>query len=965
MRHLPVLVALASLSLAGHALGAPSLEERFGPRRYVSAGHEVPVTARDDLLVVKVRGLEPSAVASLVEESALKLSSEIRVQGARLLREDGLVVVELAPAFHAPRRALVALAREVAGRSGVVQVYPALARVTGRAFADDRLVVTAAPGRLDDVLARVLRKVDGDVERTSYLPDTALVRVGAALSFDAVEASRALRDVDGLISAEPNLYRELQPLAVVPNDPLFADQWHLSRQNDDVPGSGQIHADEAWTATRGDPSVIVAVFDTGIDVDHPDLAPNLIAGFDAAGNDDDPRPGCSASFDGREEDPTCPGAQPYRESHGTSVSGTIGAVADNDLGVSGVCPQCTLLPVRLIADLAQDSLSIAEAFERAVDLGADVVNNSWGPGFSLFFPLSTAERDAFAYAREVGRDGKGTVIVFAAGNETSDVASDAYASNPYVISVAASTNLDDWAVYSNFGRQVDIAAPSMGSPQNDGSGADDFGIVCTDVSGNLGYDPGDYNPGFSGTSAASPVAAGVAGLILAVNPELTAEQVRLVMTSTSDKIEADLDRWAGVTGQDLTDFFGYDDVGHSTAFGYGRVNAQRAVAAAAAFGVEGARCDQTGCDFCSIDGRCLSRCTTQADCLDGSVCNPALGACELPVDKPADFLSPCSADCAFCTPTLDTEFNSTSICTVECGSDDDCPDGFDCRLTEEGGPSICGVGDKSAGDPADFFFSCFSAQIGTSLIVVADGDHQLCGDVCFDEGPGACPFGFSCGLADCECSAGNGNSCFQFTCAADDNPDNVDGNDFPFPVCLPNPGFADVCDSDVDCQFGDYCDGGHCRLDDRDGCDICKTCATSEDCDGRGICIGARDDGIGQCVWGCTDSDPCPGDSVCRTIDGGFGPLQVCLSPNGGTDEATRCDPDYSCTVACRDDVPCGDGEVCDEGVCVPAPPDDGGGDEPPGPSGGGCACGATSTNDGVVLAAALMLVAGVRRRRR
>lgn len=967
------LAAISSLAAvlalaASPAAAAPSLEERFGPRRYVQAGgKEVPVTARPDLLVVRPANgtdLDPVTAAALVDAALRKVAPglpALAVAGARPLRADGLMLVELTA--EAPRPALVALARAVADDERVKQVYPALARMSGRAFADDHLVVIAEPGRLDDVLGTVLDKTGGSLVRRGYAADTALVAVGAPFAFDSVEASARLAGLPGLVAAEPNLYRELKLKATTPDDPLFADQWHLSRQDDSVPGTGEIFADDAWDITLGDPGVVVAVFDTGIDVDHPDLAPQMLPGFDAAGNDEDPRPECSASFDGRDAAPGCPGGRPYRESHGTSVAGAIAAVGDNGIGVSGVCPRCSMIPVRLIADQAQDSLTIAETFMRAVDLGADAINNSWGPGFSLFFPLSTAERHAFAYAREVGRDGKGTVIVFAAGNETSDVSSDAYASDPYVISVAAVTNLDDWAYYSNFGAQVDIAAPSQGLPANqDGVADDDFGILTADVGGEDGYDAGDYNPGFGGTSAASPVTAGVVGLVLSVNPELTAEQVRVVLTSTADKIVADKMPWPELIGEDIAALFAYDETGHSIGFGYGRVNAALAVLAAEEPGLLGASCTAEGCDFCSADGRCLTRCATQADCADGSVCNAALGACELPRDRAADFLSPCSADCPFCTPTLDTEFAPVDICTIECGSDDDCPQGFDCRLTEPGGPSICGVGDKGAGGPADFF-NCFSPQIGTSLIAETEGGKQLCADVCFDEGPGACPFGFSCKLADCECTAGGNGGCFEFTCTEDPDPA-FDDNDFIFPVCLPNPGFGEVCASDLDCQGGDYCKDGACRLDDREGCDVCATCSSSEDCLGRGRCIGARDDGIGQCAWACDDTDPCPGDSVCRTIDGGFGDLRVCLSPEGGATEADRCDPSYQCTVPCRDDVPCAEGQVCDGGACVtPPPPDEG---TPPGFSGGGCACGATSTSDATAsLAVALAGLVALRRRRR
>ncbi len=954
----------------GAAPAAGAAAGHFGMRAYLKAGQEVVVGARTDMIAVR-SSLSVDEAARLVEAAAAAKVPEALVSGAKLLRPHGLVLVELA---HAVTRAQIeSLASAVAAREGV-RVYPALSRMTGRAFYDEHLVVTALPGHLDDVVAAVIEKTGGAFVRKSLVPHTALVTVGAAVGYDAVDASRALADLPGLVSAEPDLYRELQPLNVVPNDPLFAQQWHLSRQpGSDVPGTGQIFADQAWDTTRGD-GVRVAVFDTGIDVDHPDLVDNMLPGFDAANDDDDPRPECSQQFDGRDTVADCPSSAPYKESHGTSVSGTVAGVADNGIGISGVCPHCEIVPVRLLGDVAASSLGIAETFIRAVDppFSVDVINNSWGPGFSLFFPLSTSEQDAFDHARDAGRDGRGTVILFAAGNDTSDVRSDAYSSNPYVITVAASTNVDDWAFYSNFGFQVDVAAPSQGLPaQQDGFPDDDFGIVTTDVEGDDGYAPGDFETEFNGTSAASPVAAGVAALVLAVNPSLTAEQVRLVLTRSADKVGGDQLPWDDfLSADDQAFLFDYDDTGHANAFGYGRVNAARAVDLARDPGKAGGLCGENGCDFCSAELRCLDRCTSQSDCVDGTICNTTLGACELPRDAPADLLSRCAsspgdaacvcgADCAFCTPTLDTEFNPVDICTTSCATDDDCGSGFDCRLTEPGGPSICAVGDASAGEPNDFF-ACFSSQIGASLVVTTDGGRELCGDVCFSDEPGACPYGFSCRSADCQCSA---QGCFQLDCGPDDDPAHPDPSDFAFPVCLPNPGHADTCSSDLDCQTGDYCKDGACRLDDRGGCDICSACASDDDCAGRGVCIGLQNDGVGQCAWACEDSDPCPGDSVCRAVDARHGQLKVCLSPEGGTDEATRCDPSYTCSVACRDDVPCPDGKICQSGACVvDVTPGDG---KNVGVAGGGCHCGASSGADGAAALALLALFGALRRRRR
>ncbi|HEY4223181.1 MAG TPA: S8 family serine peptidase, partial [Myxococcota bacterium] len=640
------------------------VESRFDLRSYYTGAEEVPVLASHDAIAIRVdEGMGAAAVAVLVEGAIDdKLASAgVAVAGAKRIRP-GLFDIELAR--DVDKVALTGLAQALAPR--VNGVWPVLTRRSGRAFSDDKLVVTAEPGHFEDVLARVIDKSGGALVRRSNIANTALVSVGDAFAHDAVNASAALHGMSGAVSIEPDLYRELSARSVTVNDPLFTTQWHLSRQGSTVPGVGQIFADVAWDTTMGDPSVVIAVFDTGVDLSHEDLENQFVGGFDAAGNDNDPSPECSASEDGAGQVADCPSAQPFKQSHATSVSGIIAAEANNGIGVTGVCPLCKIMPVRILGDDAASGLGIGEAFTRAVDEGAWAINNSWGPGASVFFPLSQAERDGLAHAKSTGRNGLGTVILFAAGNDTADVVSDPYAGNPQVITVAGSTNVDDWAEYSNFGKEIDVAAPTQGLPaQEDNFPDDDFGIVTTDLTGADGYDPGNYTNEFNGTSASCPVTTGVVGLVLSANPNLTDDQVRLAITRSADKIVADKVPWQDLIGQDIETIFAYDDVGHSVGFGFGRVNAASAVAAAQNPGLEGAKCDEPGCTFCDSLGRCLLECTQQSDCPDGSACNLGLGACELPQEKPASFLSPCIPDCPFCTATIDDEENLVDVCTAK------------------------------------------------------------------------------------------------------------------------------------------------------------------------------------------------------------------------------------------------------------------------------------------------------------
>ncbi|MEW5850389.1 MAG: S8 family serine peptidase, partial [Myxococcota bacterium] len=902
-----LLIPVASLLLANQLAASPA--ERFAPQAYYTGARRVPVSIARDVIAIRADAKRsPAELAVVVEDAARKVApgGEVVVVEARRLRTHGLFAVELG--LPVSPELLVALARELEA-TDEVRVHPALSRASGRVFTDEHLVITAAPGHLDRVLRETMVKTGGTLVRRSNVPNTALVRVGAPMDFDAVHASRALQGMAGLISAEPDLYRELELRATV-NDPLHANQWHLARPatGDTVPGTGQIFAHEAWEISKGNPDVVVAVFDSGIDVDHEDLVENMLPGFDPSAGDENPRPECAASADGRDVAVGCTDLEPYFESHGTSVSGVVAARGDNNIGLSGVCPNCSIMPVRLLGDQVGSGLSTAESFERAVDDGAWVINNSWGPARSRYFPLSQAERDAFDHARTAGRNGLGTVIVFAAGNSTANVASDPYASHPFSIAVAASTNLDDWAIYSNYGREIDVAAPSLGGLVEE----DNHGLWTTDVTGENGYSNNGYNPGFSGTSAASPVVAGLAGLILSVNPNLTAEQVRLVLTRSADKIRADKINWLQVIGQDIETLFEYDENGHSIGFGYGRVNAPEALRLAEDPGLFGAECTAPGCPACSPEGRCLVSCQTQADCVAGTICDN--GACALPRVDPTTIGAPCSAECDYCTTTLDTELSPSDICTTTCAIDDDCPVGFDCRIIDEEGHGVCAVGGRHTGE-RDHIFNCRSDIVRGALVVINDIGDPLCTDMCFNDDPGACPYGFHCGPARCECSDPNVDACRHFTCL-----ETTEANaTWMTPLCFADEGFGVTCNHDVDCPPGDYCNAeGRCHVDDRQGCSICNDCDSDADCGLGEVCYFTRFNGPRFCSRGCARDSDCPGDSICVETERRGRVVYICASPFGNS--TTLCDSDYECTVSCRDDVPCPTGEVCENATCVPAP---------------------------------------------
>ncbi len=295
--------------------------------------------------------------------------------------------------------------------------------------------------------------------------------------------------------------------------------------------------------------------DDGFDLSHPDLsgAGKIVAPWNFLGNTNDPRP-----------------EHQYGDWHGTACAGLAVGNANGD-GIVGSAPGCRLMPLRTWRYITDSSIEVLFAYVRRE--GAAVVSCSWSYA-ARNAPLSNRIKQAISDCATLGRNGLGTVICFAAGNEDRDIndphhplqpSVNGFAIHPDVIAVAASTSMDERAGYSNFGKEISLCAPG-GS--GDGTGWD---LVTTDVIGTFmvgleplsaGYADGDFTF-FAGTSAATPVVAGICALLLSVNPALKAKEVKSILQSTARKI--------GPAG-------GYDANGHSLQFGYGCVDAAAAVA---------------------------------------------------------------------------------------------------------------------------------------------------------------------------------------------------------------------------------------------------------------------------------------------------------------------------------------------------------------------------------------------------
>ena len=354
--------------------------------------------------------------------------------------------------------------------------------------------------------------------------------------------------------------------AIVPSDLYYDEQWYLKK----------INASEAWNITSQSPDTVIAVIDSGVDIDHPDLEENIwlntdeipdngidddkngyiddVNGWDFVNDTSDPRPKFEKDFN---DDGI---------NHGTLVAGIIAAQGDNAAGIAGITWRAKIMPLKVLDDSGEgNTLDVIRAIDYAIANGAQIINFSFvGSGYSE--NLNQAVKRAYD---------AGIIIVAAAGNEDENgqgsnldvhpaypVCHDGPSGENWVIGVAAVDTLDQKGDFSSYGSAcIDIAAP----------GVSFFGTVV--------YQPGiiydgkffdKYYDGYwSGTSMAAPVVSGAAALLLETNPNLSSKEVREILLSSADNINR----------------LNLDYIGE---LGSGRLNLESAVAAAKASISEGA-----------------------------------------------------------------------------------------------------------------------------------------------------------------------------------------------------------------------------------------------------------------------------------------------------------------------------------------------------------------------------------------
>jgi subtilisin family serine protease len=362
-------------------------------------------------------------------------------------------------------------------------------------YARGRILVESRAGLSNDDLEKVL-KVHGGKRRKMGQSNIHVVDLPAGASEMAVVEQ--LRRNPNLKFVELDV-RVKSTLAVT--DPYVGSEWHLSK----------IGATTAWDTTQG-AGVTIAILDSGVDMTHPDLVPNLVPGFNVYGNNSDTSDVCG---------------------HGTAVAGSAAARTDNSVGVAGVAGQAKIMPIRIAyKDAASGGCyayasTIASGITYAADHGARIANVSYGP-----LAGNAAIQSAAQYMKN-----KGGLVFLSAGNDGLD---QNITPTTSLIAVSATDSNDAKASWSSYGTFISVAAPGAG-------------IWTTSQGGAYG--------GWNGTSFASPIAAGVAALMMAAAPSLDSTQIEQALFSSA----VDL----GTAGRDAN-------------FGYGRVDAAAGVKAAQA-----------------------------------------------------------------------------------------------------------------------------------------------------------------------------------------------------------------------------------------------------------------------------------------------------------------------------------------------------------------------------------------------
>ena len=543
------------------------------------------------------------------------------------------------------------------------------------------------------------------VKATEILDGYDLIEFSGAA--DSVKtAQQIVENGDGF--AFPNLYRRYELKAVNPvkfpiQDKYYVGnyQWMLKNTGEGIGVYGSkistlknadVRFEEAMEFLHNqieegnlagfDEKTKVAIMDSGVDFEHPDLKNKLEDGHNMVHPGETGNPGTYTP------DPDNPMSDASYYSHGPNCAG-VAAAEGNQIGTAGICPWCGIYPVTYMeggvgSQEASTDKKLMEVYTKyAEDPEIVAINCSFGPMAGMGdIPASQGEINSHKKFMEEGRNGKGGVIVYASGNDGVDAAYTGILSYEFdlkrgdetvkssVVTVGASSAWDTRVTYSNYGEMLDIVAPSLSMQPL-------IGIATSFLTGYGDLDK-DYTNQFSGTSSSTPVITGAFGVIFSVNPELTLEEAVDILHRSADKVNPE------------TGF--YDEDGHSVKFGYGRLNLLKAVRLAMGLDMcEGSAAEtadnlDNNCDGKVDEGLAKDISKVTSKCKKDTECETADFKGENVKCLTGNF-GKFKFNDGYCTITNDNftcpdgtspTDDYGSECLLECNNDNPCPKGFVC-----------------------------------------------------------------------------------------------------------------------------------------------------------------------------------------------------------------------------------------------------------------------------------------------